>query len=490
MSQAKGILPRGADKDVLYKNPKTCGYFIAVKLDPAIDRTRAEAWLRQVSTLIDALVARQPPTAGQEKGDKVAAVAVGLAPTFFVVNGAPRFDPPLEPPAAFSGDAQKPLPNATGPLAAAAPVGGDVLFYVAATFEARVNAFVSELAAMRPDVQSLTMDRGYQREDGTEPFGYRDGLRNIRTPERSKFVFVHRDERELEEPAWADGGSYMAFLRILQQPNQFVALPDDAARDATMGRQKDGTRLDLVGKGVTAREEPADPPVGLPPSAHVGKAGPRGDHDDNQIFRRGLPFIETTADGQLRIGLNFCSFQASLEQFDVVFNDWMMNRQFPPQSSGQEAGVDALLDPAKQLTVIERAGFFFVPPHHENGLAAAVFAEHAAHGPPTTGRLVVHKRVVDATDPSRRFERRGFNFQILDAQQQPLPGSQFATDSSGRGICPVELAIGQAFTLQEVAPVPVQNVQPGSTPFTMDKPNKELVIVNQVTQPNTPYGGG
>jgi len=489
VSQAKGILPRGADKDVLYKSPKTCGYFIAVKLDPTIDRPRAEAWLGQVSTLIDTLVARQPPAAGQEKGDKVAAVAVGLAPSFFAVNGAPRFDPPLEPPAAFSGDPQKPLPNATGPLAAVAPVEGDVLFNVAATFEARVNSFVSQLAAMRPDVQSLTMDRGYQREDETEPFGYRDGLRNIRTRERSKFVFVHRDERQLEEPVWADGGSYMAFMRILQQPDQFAALADDAARDAAIGRQKDGTRLDLVGQGVTAREEPADPPVGLPPPAHVGKAGPRGDHDDNQIFRRGLPFIETTPEGHLRIGLNFCSFQASLEQFDVVFNDWMMNRQFPPQPSAQEAGTDALLDPAKQLTVVEKAGFFFVPPHHENGLAAAVFADHAAHGPPTTGRIVVHKRVVDETDPSRRFERRGFNFQILDAQQLPLAGSQFATDSSGRGICPVELQIGQPYTLQEIAPLPVQNVQPENTAFTMDKRNKELIIVNRVTQPNTPYGG-
>ncbi len=490
MSQAKGILPRGADKDVLYKNPRTCGYFIAVKLDQAIDRARAEAWLGQVSALIDTLVARQPPTAGQEKGDKVAAVAVGLAPSFFVVNGALRFEPPLEPPVAFSGDSQKPLPNATGPLSTAAHVDADVLFYVASTFEARVNAFVSQLAAMRPDVQSLTMDRGYQREDETEPFGYRDGLRNIRTSDRSKFVFVHRNERQLEEPVWADGGSYMTFLRILQQPDQFAALPDDQARDATMGRQRDGTRLDLVGQGVAAREEPPDPPVGLPPSAHVGKAGPRGGHDDNQIFRRGLPFVETTPDGHLRIGLNFCSFQASIEQFDVIFNDWMMNRQFPPQPSGQEAGVDALLDPAKQLTVIEKAGFFFVPPHHENGLAAAVFAEQAGHRPPTTGRVVVHKRVVDPTDPSRRFERRGFNFQILDAQQQPLPGSQFATDSSGRGICPVDLEIGQSYTLQEVAPLPVQNIEPASTPFTMDKANKELVILNQVTQPNTPYGTG
>ena len=97
-----------------------------------------------------------------------------------------------------------------------------------------------------------------------------------------------------------------------------------------IGRTKDGTRLDLVGQGVDPKREPADPPPNLLPTAHVRKAGPRGPHDDTQIFRRGLPFFETTPDGQVRVGLQFCSFQASLDQFDVVFNDWIASRQFPP----------------------------------------------------------------------------------------------------------------------------------------------------------------
>lgn len=32
--------------------------------------------------------------------------------------------------------------------------------------------------------------------------------------------------------------------------------------------------------------------------------------------------METTPAGDLKVGLHFCSFQASLDQFDVVFNDW------------------------------------------------------------------------------------------------------------------------------------------------------------------------
>jgi Dyp-type peroxidase family len=484
VAQAKGILPRRDDREVLYKNPKTCGYFVAVKLDTAIDRARAQAWLEAVSRLVDELVARLAPEHGDDKGAKVAAVAVGFAPGFFTVGGAPRFDAPVEPPSGFTPGV--PLPNATPPLANVPAVDADVLFYVASVFEARVNAFVSRLAEMRPDVQAIWLERGYQRLDETEPFGYKDGVRNIRSQDRPRFVFVHRDGRELDEPAWADGGSYMAYLKILQRPDQFAALPDDATRDQVIGRVKDGTRLDLVGQDVDPKREPAEPPPNLPPTAHVRKAGPRGPHDDAQIFRRGLPFIETTADGRVRVGLQFCSFQASLDQFDVVFNDWMASRQFPPQPNGTEAGTDALFDPARQLTAIEKAGFFFVPPYHPEGLAAAVFATRKER-PPTTGRLVVHKRVVDPSDSSRRFERRGFTFQIVDGTGQVVVDSQFATGSTGRGICPVELEIGKQYTLQEMSS-PVANVQLTSTPFTMERRNQQVRVVNQVTQPNTPYG--
>jgi Dyp-type peroxidase family len=484
MAQAKGILPRRDDREVLYKNPQTCGYFVAIKLDPAIERIRVEAWLATVSGFVDELVARLPPEGNEEKGRKVAAVAVGLGPGFFSAGAGARFDPPLEPPVSFAPAFA--LPNQAPGLANVPLIEADVFFYIASVFEARVNAFVSKLAQLRPDVQTIVLERGYQRLDGTEPFGYADGLRNIRTQDRPRFVFVHRDEREIDEPAWADGGSYMVYMKIAQRPDQMAAFADDASRDQVIGRTKEGVRLDLANQGVDAKHEPADPVPNLPPTAHVSKAGPRGPHDDTQIFRRGLPFIETTPDGQLRVGLNFCSFQASLDQFDVVFNDWMMNRQFPPQAGGAEAGIDALLDPSHQLTVIEKVGFFFVPPYHPDGLAAAVFATHDQHQP-TIGRIVVHKRVVNPTDATKRFERRGFTFNIADSTGQVVPGSEFETDSTGRGLCPVELQIGQQYTLQELTS-PVANVALTNTPFAMERQNQQLQVINQVTQPNTPYG--
>lgn len=491
MAQAKGVLPRRDDKEVLYKNPQTCGYFIGVRVDPAIDHARLEAWFGEIDRLVASLVERLPAEQGEKKGRKVAAVAVGFAPSFFLLNGSPRFSPAVEPPAAFRPSIPNPvagqpdIPNALPSVAATAAMDADILFYVASVYEARVNQFISQLSAMSPDVHAVTLDRGYQRIDDTEPFGYADGLRNIRSPERSRFVFVDRDERQIEEPAWSDGGTYMTFMRILQRPEAFKALPDDATRDATIGRQKDGTRLDLVGQGVDPKEEPPEPAPNLPATAHVRKAGPRERHEDTQIFRRGLPFMETTPDGQLRVGLNFCSFQASLDQFDVIFNDWITNPRFPTEQSG---GQDALLDPSRQLTVIEKGGHFFVPPHDNAGLAAALFKSKRDRRTDETGKLVVRKRVTDPSDPGRRFERGGFVFQVLDSSGQPA-GGQFTSDSTGRAIAPVELALGQNYTVQEVS-APVQNVQPVSVSFEMDKHHKELMVINQVTQPNTPYGGG
>src|SRR3954453_658014 len=110
MAQAKGVLPRDEDREVLYRNPRTCGYFVWIRLRPDLDRAAAQAWFEAISPDVDELVARD------ERGDKVAAVAIGLGPTFFTRGGAARFDPPIDPPAAFRPDPASPLPSVTAPL--------------------------------------------------------------------------------------------------------------------------------------------------------------------------------------------------------------------------------------------------------------------------------------------------------------------------------------------------------------------------------------
>jgi hypothetical protein len=94
-------------------DPRSSGYFVSVTVDPELNRAGAQTRLRELSSVVDRFVAPIP-----EIGERVAAVGVGLGPRFFVHAGAPRFDPPLQTPAAFAPDAS-PLPNVPGQSIAA-----------------------------------------------------------------------------------------------------------------------------------------------------------------------------------------------------------------------------------------------------------------------------------------------------------------------------------------------------------------------------------
>jgi len=476
MAQAKGVLPtKGDDRAVLYRNPKTCGYFVGIRLVPDATRDQALDWLGTVSTAIDTLVTRTAPDDEYPKGRKVAAVAAGFAAGFFDRLNSTAST--IEPPVGLTPDAQP----AQGLFPGVAALDVDALFYIASVSETRVKEFMSAVAES-PLVDTVTLERGYQRSDETEPFGYKDGVRNVRLSDRSRVVYVHTEHDQPDEPAWADGGTYMVFMKIVQKPAVFQALADDAARDTVIGRTKDGTRLDLVGQGIAPHDEPNDVPVGLPPTSHVRKAGPRGPHDDNEIFRRGMPFMEV-ADGHLQVGLQFCSFQANPGQFDTIFNDWLLNQQFPPRDDNATVGSDALLSGG--FTEIREAGLFFVPPYHPDGLVAAL-TPAVRRKPPSHGRLAISKFVESSTEPTRRFERGGFQFRVTDASGVAVPNSEFETNSAGRGVCPAELEIGQTYQLVE-ASSPRPDVGLTTLQFVMDKPNKNLRVTNQV-QPGGGYG--
>jgi len=489
MTQAKGVLPtRAEDRAVLYANPRTCGYFIGVRLG-SLTGEALRSWLQTVDVAVNALVSRlptEPASApdGVAKGEKVAAVAVGLASRIFDLLNV-DLDPdaaPLETPVGLRPDTTPPSGWFLGIPAHPA----DVLFYVASTSEARVNEFIAAINAPGV-VESLTLDRAYQRSDETEPFGYKDGRRNVDRIRRSHVVFVHTDKDQPDEPAWADGGTYMVSMRILQNPGTFQALGDEGARDAVIGRTKVGTRLDLD-PSINPHAEPAQWAESVPGNAHVRKAGPRGRHDDTEIFRRGMPFLDVTAAG-VQVGLHFCSFQANPAQFDTVFNDWMMNQTFPARADGSTAGADALMTPGPtgELTQVLHAGLYFVPPHHPDGLNAAL--KPTAPGKPTHGRLAITKRVIDPNDANARFERGGFTFHVQDDAGVIVEGSEFTTLSSGRGVCPAQLEIGKPYVLVETATPPGIALTPIRDPFTLDHPNTHRVVENKLTGTSTGYGG-
>ncbi|MGI8399984.1 MAG: Dyp-type peroxidase [Gemmatimonadaceae bacterium] len=217
----------------------------------------------------------------------------------------------------------------------------------------------------------FAVERGFQRKNRRELFGFRDGLRNPDRHDRTKIAFIDRGTAP-HEPAWTGGGSYLVYLKIKQNFDSFDGLSEPQQEDV-LGRKLDetGTRLDKP-LGTDPRTEGlfVDPAI-PPPASHVRKAGPRLDaaHDAVRIFRRGVPYSEVDNNREISAGLQFVSFQWSTDLFNTIYRRWIFNPSFPPGSSGN----DALLD--RCLIHIQKGGLFFIPPGHadEGFIGSGVF---------------------------------------------------------------------------------------------------------------------
>jgi len=80
--------------------------------------------------------------------------------------------------------------------------------------------------------------------------------------------------------------------------------------------------------------------------------------DDNRIFRQGYEFVEPLGSGQLRVGLNFVSFQRNLIHLTNILRTpgWLGNANFggPAPEPGQPRGID--------LVELMAGGYYAVPP--------------------------------------------------------------------------------------------------------------------------------
>lgn len=148
----------------------------------------------------------------------------------------------------------------------------------------------------------------------------------------------------------------MVTMRILQDLDAWDAI-DPAEQERIVGRRKgDGSRLDLAEGAPIDQEGEITSGTALPLDSHIAKAGPRGEAPDRvRIFRRGLPFTELTADGHCEAGLLFVSFQASMDQFHTISDEWMGNADFPDPNTKTDA---LFRDGHATVTAI---GSFFVP---------------------------------------------------------------------------------------------------------------------------------
>lgn len=458
MRQARGVLPRR--NDWVIADPRAAGFFVFVTLRADLDQTGVIAWLTKVDALIDDL-----RSAVDADGRRLATVAVGFGASFFTLNGQARF-PGVEPPAGLR-DAPPPMPSGEA-------VPADVAFYVMAVTEAVTATFVTDVS-VTPEVTAIRMERGHQRSDGTEVFGFKDGVRNVPRSARPDVVLVDR-ERLPEEPSWAHNGTYLAYMRIGQDLASFKSL-DEATQERVMGRAKDGRRVDLP-IGADPRTEPEFTGPQPPTSSHVRKAGPRGAaRDTTLIFRRGLPYVEAGADGTLRAGLHFASFQASLDQFRVVFNRWMMNPNFPQPSPGR---TDDLF--SQGHVTVERWGFFFVPPDTDDPVGTVMFKPAPKPRRPKHGRVAVRKRVLEASGVESMVDLAAFRFRVTDAKGAQI-GGEFATDSAGHALSD-DLPVDVDLLLEELAPPP--GVQaPAPLPFRLMSAREVVRVDNVIIQ-----GGG
>ncbi len=447
MAFPEGVLPNEVIRD-----HRAEAMFVFASLRADLDRTGVENWLRKASELVAELTA-------PVRGESVASVAVGFGPTFFVTGTSPRFGSDQSLPV---GLASPPLvPGVADPAAAAQ----DVLFYVMTTSEAAAARFIEGLSGTRNlGLVRTTVERGFQRGDGRELSGFNDGIRNVPSNARYRVAFVNRDLAP-DEPHWTEDGTYMAYLKVRQDLDRFNALPV-GEQEQIIGRRKvDGSRLDLPADSDPRTEGEFTTPSPTT-NSHVRKTGPRGDlHDRTLIFRRGVPYLNLREDGGLDGGLQFVSFQSSLDAFEVVLNKWAFNPDFPTAGSG----MDRLF--AEGYATIEKSGFYFVPPRDDRFIGAGIFDAPPTVGSPRgPGRLVIRKRVIDASGNRVLAEVGGIGFQIFQADTNQPVGEVFTTDSAGHTVSP-DVPLNTPMVLREV-----------TTPDHLEQMPEQAVTVTQWRQ--------
>jgi deferrochelatase/peroxidase EfeB len=390
VEQAPGVMP-----DDISRDPQADSWLIFIDLANGSD---VQAWLKDTVTPAVKALTSPPP-----QGDKpVAVCTVGFGTAIFDKANRPDQRPPG-------------LVTALPPEIP--PDSHDVCFYVFSLSDAVVADFLRSVAS-GSSVQHVQIERGYQRANRREVFGQLDGLRNVvPKTDRARVAFIDDDQPDV--PSWAVGGSYMAYLKIKQDVAAWQQFNADQ-KAPIIGRRDDGSRLDLTpGTDPEAEGALVDGTAPPSPNSHVRKAGPRrNDAEDSvRIFRRGTPFIECEND-VLAEGLQFVSYQASVDDFLTILQRWMLNENFPATGVGR----DALFAVSNPLATFVKGGLYFAVPEDERFIGAGLFEPADSNH----GILQIRLAVVDQSgqpDPSASLEDA--TFQITDSG-----GAQLATESS------------------------------------------------------------
>jgi len=272
----------------------------------------------------------------------------------------------------------------------------DLVVQLIAKSELAVDRAVVELwtwtSSAQVPLEILTVYNGFKRDDGRSWLGFHDGVNNIESSQRRGVI-----EATGGNPAWMDGGTYMAFLRLALDLVAWHQL-SPAIQEIIVGRDKQSgcplVRVDPGLKPVAMAGCPAgsnhpqsasykNPPLpgvdqGLLRESHMhrvnlNRQGPPDEEQNNRIFRQGYEFVESLGAGGLRVGLNFVSFQRSLGNITRILHlpGWLGDANFGGVADAS-APVPGGLAPLRLISVIA-GGYYAVPPSAKPFPGADIF---------------------------------------------------------------------------------------------------------------------
>ncbi len=234
---------------------------------------------------------------------------------------------------------------------------------------------------------------GFHSPTGRSLIGFHDGISNLKSTERIEHIGINKVHKL--DDSWIVNGTFLAFIRIIFNLNKWEKLGRER-QEIIIGRDRK-TGCPLI--GVTKEGKPIKDlmcpvpgtyditehgneqfrehpgyrqqylPVGVSDrileSSHVGRSNPLPSilgrsSEKFKIFRQGFQFIETPQiDKDLHIGLNFVSFQNSMEKlFNILtYADSNTNSKIVTNNPSFSL---------HDFFFVKTAGSFLVPPAFNN----------------------------------------------------------------------------------------------------------------------------
>ncbi|MBA3364899.1 MAG: Dyp-type peroxidase [Actinobacteria bacterium] len=221
---------------------------------------------------------------------------------------------------------------------------------------------------------------GFGRLDGRGWLEFHDGVSNLDSSQRLETL------EALADPAWMEGGTYMAFLRLAVDLALWRSL-ERSAQELIVGRDKlsgialrsvdrEGGRACPVvapaGGGDPSAVELAewrDPPQTTDPlleASHVHRSNQNrassGAPGGLRIFRQGYDYLNGLGPGGPALGLNFVSFQSDLRALHhaLYLPGWLGDANFGGPVDPHEGD-----PPSPPLLALVAGGLYAVPPTAE-----------------------------------------------------------------------------------------------------------------------------